>query len=489
MRKKYIWWIVVAVIIAGAVFLFGRSGKKADTELITKVSQGEFEVLVAVTGELIAKNFENISGPDMRSGVFRINDIRIQDLVDEGTLVKTGDYVAELDRTSASLAVRDMEEQIDVSLNRVETAILDTAVSLKGLRDNLLNMALAVEEARITLEESKFEPPATIRKAEINLDKAGRALEQAEAQYHLREQQSKVNVMDAQLRLDRQQRQYEQMSEILSGFIIRAPKNGMVIYRRERNGQKRKTGSSISPWDPIVATLPDLSVMISKTYVNEIDISKVKKGQEVRIGVDAFPEKKYTGEVVTVADIGEQLANSDAKLFEVIIEINESDPIMRPSMTTSNTIIINTLKDVTFVPIDAIYSQDSIPFVYATNHTKKVVILGESNENEIIIEQGLSPDEKVYLSIPDNSETWKMVGEELIPIIKQRALEKKREQEELEKKAAEDSRNQRQRGRNSSQRGDQRGDDGGLRGGDGSPRGGDGGQRGGGGGQRGGGGR
>jgi len=497
MKRKYIWWSVSAImIIAGAIYWFGREKKKAVTELIVTVSKGDFEVLVTVTGELQAKNFEEIRGPDFRSGAFRITEFRIQDLVPEGTLVDSGNIVAELDRSNARNALLDMEEQIDQAQNRFETAVLDSAVNLKGLRDNLLNQALAVEEARITLEESKFEPPATIRKAEIALDKAERALEQAKAQYQLREQVSKVNVQDAQIRLDRNQRQLEQMREIFAGFTIRAPKNGMVIYRRDRMGQKRRTGSTINAFDNIVATLPDLSVMLSRTYVNEIDISKVKRGQQVRIGVDAFPDKRYTGEVVQVADIGEQLANTDAKVFEVMIEVNESDPIMRPSMTTSNAIVINTLTDVAFVSIDAIYSQDSIPYVYKTNHTKQVVVLGETNENEIIVEQGLSPGDKVYVSTPENSADWKLVGEELIPIIRQRVLDKKKEQEERERRAAEESRRPR-RGYsgsgfdpNSQQGGQQRpdgqfpGGPGGPQGGGQSPQGGGGGQpRGGGGGQ------
>ena len=66
----------------------------------------------------------------------------------------------------------------------------------------------------------------------------------------------------------------------------------MVIYARNWNG-KKEPGARISAWDPIVAELPDLSDMISKTYVNEVDISKVRVGQEVDIKVDAFPDKKY----------------------------------------------------------------------------------------------------------------------------------------------------------------------------------------------------
>ena len=187
-----------------------------------------------------------------------------------------------------------------------------------------------------------------------------------------------------------------------------------------------------------MATLPDLSVMMSRTYVNEIDISKIKVGQQVRIGVDAFPDKKYSGVITSVANVGEQLANADAKVFEVMIEVNESDPITRPSMTTSNHIVISTFPDATYISIDAIYSQDSIPFVYTTNQTKQIVLLGDSNENEIVVEQGLSAGDKVYVSVPENSETWSMTGEELIPVIKERVLEKKKAQEELERQANEE---------------------------------------------------
>jgi multidrug efflux pump subunit AcrA (membrane-fusion protein) len=446
MKRKYIWWGFAAiVVIAGVYFGFGRSKQKAGAELIVKVAQGDFEVLVAVTGELYAKNYREVTGPDMRSGVFRLNEVRIQNLVDEGTIVNEGDVVAELDRTNACNAILDMEEQIDQSINRVETAVLDSSVRLKGARDNLLNLRIAIEEAEIQVEQGIFEPLATQRQYANNLDKAKRALEQAQAQYELTEQQQKLTIRDNEIRLDRQQRQYEQMQAIFAGFTIRAPQSGMVIYRRERNGQKRKEGSSINAFDNVVATLPDLSVMLSRTYVNEIDISKVKRGQQVRIGIDAFPDKQYTGEVVSVADIGEQLANTDAKVFEVVIEINESDLTMRPSMTSSNTIIINTMKDVTYVALDAIYAQDSIPYVYTTHNTKQIVVLGESNENEVIVEQGLSPGDRVHVAVPENSATWKMVGEELIPVIKQRELERKKEKEEQERQAAEQSRNPRRR--------------------------------------------
>ena len=63
---------------------------------------------------------------------------------------------------------------------------------------------------------------------------------------------------------------------------------------------KEKPDQSVNPFDRVIATLPDLSSMISRTYVNEIEISKVKTGQKVNINVDAFPEKSFTGNVISI---------------------------------------------------------------------------------------------------------------------------------------------------------------------------------------------
>ncbi len=154
--------------------------------------------------------------------------------------------------------------------------------------------------------------------------------------------------------------------------------------------------------------------MISKTYVNEIDVSKVKAGQKVEIVVDAFPEKAYTGMVTSVANIGEQLPNADAKVFEVLIEVNESDPILRPSMTTGNKIITKTISDVTYIPLESVQAgADSIPFVYMKNGDKQVVVLGESNENNVVIEQGLKEGTQIYLSTPEKPEGFKLLERNL----------------------------------------------------------------------------
>lgn len=414
--------IVVTVAIIVMIVISSLAGKEDLSVLFSEVRQGDFEIVVTTTGELQAEVSLDIKGPEgLMSRNMRFGGIKIQDLVPEGTEVKEGEYVATLDRSSVDNTLKDEQDRQELLETELLKKQLDTTISLGNLRDELLNLKFNYEEAEITLEQSKYEPPTTIRQARISLDKAQRSYEQSVSNYDLKVQQARADIKDTELQLAKQRRKVGEMQDIIQQFVVRAPASGMVIYKREWGGAKRKVGSEISPWDPVVATLPDLSSMISKTYVNEIDISKVKTGQRVRLSVDAFPEKSYTGVITSVANIGEQLPNTDAKVFEVITKVDGSDPILRPSMTTGTQIITQTFSDVVYIPLESVFATtDSVPFVYRKDGTRQIVVLGESNENDVIVEQGLEKGEKLYLSIPEDGERFKLEGEELTAIVKER---------------------------------------------------------------------
>jgi HlyD family secretion protein len=438
MKRTFIIAGVVIVVAITAFIIINKLNSKKDMNILyAEVKKGDFDIVVTTTGELMAEKSADIRGPEIaQSRNLRSMDIKIQDLVPEGTEVEEGDYVATLDRTTFDNSLKDALERLETAVANYELRILDTTVSLSNYRDGIKNQTISVEEAALTLQQSKFEPPTTIRQAQINLERAQRTLEQQKRQYELRVEQTKSDIRVMEANLARQRESINDFQTVLSKFIITAPAPGMVIYKKERNGAKRKVGSSITPFDPVVATLPDMSSMISKTYVNEIDISKVKMGQKVNISIDAFPESAYTGEVISVANVGEQLPNADAKVFEVQIKVDGSDPKLRPSMTTGNKVVTQTIENVIYIPLECVQTGiDSIPFVYEKNGTRQIVLLGESNENNVIVEQGLEPGTILYLSTPENPERFKLAGEDLKTIILEREKARKAEEDKLKKNA------------------------------------------------------
>ena len=408
-NKKYILIALVIVVIAG-LWYFLRDEAVTIEQIRVPAVRGDFEISVYTSGELEAKNSENIQGP---SGLRLVGiwNAQIAELIPEGTVVKEGDWVATLDRTDISNRIQDLETELEKLQTSYTQIMLDTTMELRNARDELVNLRFNYEEAQINLEQSQFEPPATIRQAEINLDRIERSYEQAQENYKLRKQQAEARMQEINASLTQVQRRYQNMLNVLDDFVIHAPKDGMVIYRRNWDGTRVTVGSQISTWDNTVATLPDFSVMMSRTYVNEIDISKIRVNQPAEIVVDAFPEKKFTGLVTEVANIGEQRPNQDARVFEVKIQINESDTIMRPAMTTKNTIITHVEEDVLFIPIEGIHASDTITYVFrhlGNRTVRQQVVTGMRNENEIVIRQGLEEGDLVYLTVPQNADELPM---------------------------------------------------------------------------------
>lgn len=426
-RKTLLAIVIPAVVILALVLYSVLSGKEKEVVLETEVAQGKFEIAVMVTGELEAIRETEIQAPaQLRSRNLRIRSVMIQDLIPEGTVVDSGQWVATLDRSEADNSLKDMLDNLEQQESEYTRVRLDTTMQLRELRDELVNLKFAMEEAEITLEQSQYEPPATIRQAQIELERATRSYIQAESNYGLQVQQARANMREAEINMTRERRSVDEMQAVMQKFDIFAPASGMVIYKTDFRGEKRTAGTEINTWDLAVATLPDLSTMVSMTYVNEIDISKIKSGQVVRVGVDAFPEKKFTGEVVEVANIGQQLSNTDAKVFEVRIELAEKDTILRPSMTTSNMIVTQVLDSVLYIPLEAVHANDSLTYVYTRDRKKQVIVLGPSNENFIVVDMGLKKADKLYLSMPDTPEAFAYTGLELMEEIQRRKAEEER---------------------------------------------------------------
>lgn len=416
MQKKLLIPGIIIILVSVSWYL-AKGGSSETVELFASPTIGEFVVDVTTTGELRAKNSTEIKGPQ---GVreFRVNNMRVQRLVPEGTIVKKGDFVAELDRSEIMGKLQDAQLDFQSAQSQVTQAQLDSTLELSQARDNLINLEFALEERQIAVDQSKYESPAVQRQAEIDLDKARRQLAQEQKNYQTKVKQAEAKLSEVETELTKKQNEINKIQELMGQFTVFAPDQGMVIYRRSWDGSKITEGEQISAWNPVVAELPDFTIMESVTYINEVDIQKVEVGQEVTIGLDAVPDKRLTGQVTSVANIGEQRKNYDSKVFEVTIVINESDSLLRPAMTTSNKILISELEDVLHIPLEAVHAVDSTSFVYIRDGLSPVmqeVELGLINENSVIIHRGVELTDELFLTMPEDTVGIKrlMLGKQL----------------------------------------------------------------------------
>ena len=398
--------LVIAVILVVGAFSswLMASGPAAsdDPAVVARVRKGEFVVTVMNSGELKARESVQITAPAnaQQAGAFQM---RISSLVPEGTIVRAGDVVAEIDRSTLANRQTELTLGVTKAEAQLEQAQLDSTLNLGTAREAIRTQELAVEEKRLAKDQARFEPPTIQRQTEIDFERATRALAQARIDYQTKVEQAQARMREVGADVARQRNLLRIVNDVLAGFTIRAPSPGMVIYMKEWNGRKRTTGSQVSSWDPTVATLPDLSQMESVTYVNEIDIRRIAVNQPVAITLDSDPDKRLTGTVVAVANVGEQRPNQDAKVFEVKIRVLETDTTLRPGMTTGNQITTLRIPDALFVPLEALHGDDSTTYVYKQDGarvTRQEVVTGAMNDHEVVIIHGLEEGEQVLLTEP-----------------------------------------------------------------------------------------
>ena len=430
MTKKL---LIAAVLLAAALTLYLTSTNSSEDEekfLTTTPVSGAFAQTIFASGELKAKKSLKIRAPQgMRAA--DIWQTQIEDLVTEGTYVNKGDYVGSLDRSELAGKISDVNSQIETEMTKLEQTKIDTAISIKEIRDQIADVLFNIKNEKLEMEKNQYEPDMVLEQSRINLEKSERSLQQLKNKEELIKIQSVAKVQEVEGAIKQLQSKLQIMTKLSGEFSITAPESGMLIYARTWNG-KKSVGSQISSWDPVVAELPDLSKMISVAYVNEVDISKVSKGQLVDIQVDAFPEKAFTGQIIKVANIGQELRNQDAKVFEITIEVDQEDEVMKPAMTTSNTIKIYDYPEVVSIPLEAYYS-DSLDYVIVKNGNdlvKQEVVSGPFNEDHIIIVTGIDASNELLLSRSSKKELPYQVLTEKEKLDAKIILEKWKEEKE-----------------------------------------------------------
>lgn len=438
MKNNKIAILVVALLLVSIFVL--RKYKSSNTDIYESmtytVTKGDLPCFVSATGNLESEQSTNINAPmSLFDRQLQIWEITITDMVEEGTVVDSGDYIASLDQNMIQEKLITAEEELELAYNNLEDSRLDSSLTLSNQRDAIISQEEVVEEMNLILAESKYESPATIQKSKMDKDKAIRQLGQEEQLYELQQKKAITQVKQIQLKFDRKYKVVENLRNVLTDVVITAPQNGMVIYFSNR-GTKRTVGSSVSGYSNIIATLPDLSTMISRAYVNEVDVSHVKVGQEVDLSVDAFTDKTMKGEIIEVANIGKIVSGSNAKVFEVVIKVLAMDDNLRPAMTTNNIIHTDMHKDVIIVPTETIFSNDSINYVVVAgkNTYRQIVKISTQNNNHTVVEMGLNEGDQILWVEPEEIDSYETKGEDIYKLILEEQQAAEAKEKEMQRK-------------------------------------------------------
>ncbi len=399
LKKKKTVIVVVAAIVVVVILLIMGIGSSIPSIATFDTEAGEFIMDIRSEGEMQAASSVTVSVPRRSRG-----GVRIASLAEDGVIVKEGDFLVQFDTSEAENRVQDRQDAFDNAEAELTTTQANIESTMKQLENSYLTQQFSYEQAKLRLELMKFEAEIKKREQELEFKKAELSLEQAKEKIESQKVINAANLSKAELRVKQAQKRLDEAQEMLDALTLTAPKSGMVVLQKiwTPNGREKvKIGDTPHRGMDII-NIPDLSTMLVKTTVNEIDISRVAVGQQTVITLDALPGPAFYGKITSVATLARSEEGSDMKVFDVEVTIDGSDERLKPGMSAQCKIITGTAPDVLYIPLEAVFEREDTTVVYIKGRgfDRQVVRVGKKNSDYIIIEEGLSEGDRVALRDP-----------------------------------------------------------------------------------------
>lgn len=176
------------------------------------------------------------------------------------------------------------------------------------------------------------------------------------------------NVKESLAKLQNKTSALSQAENELDKVVIRAPFAGIaILFETFREGQKRKPRIGDKVWQnqPLLY-LPDITSMVVKTQVREIDLHKIFLGQSCSIKVDAYPNSLLGGEITFIGALASERHEKGAgeKYFQLSVTIKDGDARLRPGMIARVTMLSEEMVNVLPVPVQAVFIEAGQKYCY-----------------------------------------------------------------------------------------------------------------------------
>ena len=415
-RIKY-FIVGAAILTLGLIIYFGDESSTYEVETFEAL-KGEFIVDVVVSGELKASNPINVKFPRI-TGLSTY--LKIIKLVPEGEFVEKGDFLVQVDASDLEDRIYNYESILATKYQELDVLLAQQRTDSVRRENQLKKIQLDLELNKATFLKSKFEQENKRREMEISMQLAElRILDKKdEIESKKLENKEKINIKYDEMK--RYIKYVDDYTKRLKETIIYAPVPGMVVYNEARirtdtgptSQEKIRLGVSVYYREPLME-LTDLSEMLVETAVNEIEVGKIKRKNEVIITLD-INKRVYYGTVSRVATLAQKVfinpTNRDnfRNLYTIEIAIKntesniENNSPLKPGMSATCTIITDRLPDAVYIPIQSVFEVGDETYVYVKDgetYEKTPVVIGIKNNDYIVIKEGLKSGQLVTFRDP-----------------------------------------------------------------------------------------
>ncbi|HEY8231210.1 MAG TPA: HlyD family efflux transporter periplasmic adaptor subunit [Vicinamibacteria bacterium] len=395
-------WLLAAVALAALSFVALRP-RDPEAGAPIEVKRTDLVLSVDVEGELAAVRQQEIGVPPIAEV-----DFKIAFLATEGQQVKQGESVLRLDTEMLERQLAEKRAELQEAQKKVEQKEIDLGMKLLDLEQQAAQAKADLGRAQLKVDV----PPEVQQRIELDrakLDKQGRErdLQNLDAEGRVTRAITGAEVASLRQVRDRASGRVAALEAAIEKMNIRAPQDGIVVYKPNWRDEKKKVGDSV--WfGEVVLALPDLAEMKGDGFVDEADGGPVREGQRVTLRLEARSDFDLSGKVAKIARTVRQRSwRTPLKGYRVEIELEKTDPtFMRPAMRFRGEVETARIPGVVLVPREAVFLRDSGPVVWARRAlgwTETKVTLGRNNRRQFEVLAGVAEGDRlspVDLALP-----------------------------------------------------------------------------------------
>ena len=368
MKRGFVLLLCLVVVTGAAAYLFSSTTKTNDqlkeTQRVAEVKRSSLLTRVSETGTL-----EPIRTIDIKSQFS--GEVR-RLLVSEGQLVSP----------NQSLAVIQQEPSQARQVAQLRAAIEQERINVEQAELQLSRMQSLFAKGFVSRNELESAEQDT-RRAAVRQELAKREL---------------LLALGGNRELYRRYLSREASSNQLEEFQVLSPSAGTMIEVSVQPGEIITSGTATVGGGTVLMRLADLSKMVARAKINEVNIARVRIGQSVEAWLDAIPGVVFEGTVTAISPQGEK--EDSIVTYDVTIEIENREDRLRPMMTANVDILTDPLENVLTIPLESLQIENGDDVVYVKADERRVrrkVQVGFRTEAEAVIVRGLNEGETVVL--------------------------------------------------------------------------------------------
>ncbi len=391
--------------VAGIYFAihWSQSLKTAGAGVPTvKVERGDLTLAITAKGELRGQNPEVLTAP-MTGGT----ELHITYLLKAGTPVKEGDVVVRFDTTEQEYKLKEAEADLAEAQQHILQAQATQEATDEEDQYALRKAKTDVTLAELDMRKNPLLAAIAARQNQLALDGARDHLAQLEKNLANRQATNTAAAEIQQAGRAKAEAQARTARENIEAMTLKAKRDGYVSVDQNSSGEFFFFGMTLPLYqvgDPVrpgmaVAEIPDLKNWEVEANIGELDRGHIALHDAVEIGIIAVPGRTFTGHV---KDLGGTSGPPWDRHFTCKISLDESSSDLRPGMSALLTITTDRLRNVLWLPAQALFDTGGHSFVYAktgamfTPHDVKLI---RRNETRVVIE-GLKEGQVVALANP-----------------------------------------------------------------------------------------